>query len=106
MDASSVAVVVAVTEAVREALKVPVRYVPLIPVVLAQVVAVLTVYIQRFGQVSSFPAFFATSLWEGIKIASLAMSAYKIGKTTVLNRRGSCPAEAGADAVSIDLASN
>lgn len=97
LDASAVAFVVAVVGEIRSQYRIPDRFVPLIPVLVAQLVALLVVYISKNGEVGKLPVFLVTCMWEGVKTAALAMSAYKIGKTTVLNSDSSGPMEARRD---------
>jgi hypothetical protein len=86
LDSSAIGVVVAVTAAIRKAISIPERYVPLIPVVVSMVTAFPVVYIHNGGDIKSIGVYVASSVLEGIKIAALSMAAYKVTKTTVLNK--------------------
>jgi hypothetical protein len=83
LDASAVGVVIYIVDALRKMLNIPERYVPLIPFAVAAPIGFAVVYIREGMQ--GIPHFIVSSMWEGVKIAALAMSTYKITHTTVLN---------------------
>jgi hypothetical protein len=82
LDASAMGVVIYVVDALRKAFNIPERYVPLIPFAVAAPIGFTVVYIRE--GMKGVPHFVVSSIWEGVKIAALAMSTYKVTHTTVL----------------------
>lgn len=80
IDASLVALVILATEGVKK--RVSTRFVPLIPIFFSLVFVVLAVLSEWEGAVLSI-SFCAKVLLESIKVSTLAMSGFKVYKTTI-----------------------
>ncbi|MGE5551534.1 MAG: hypothetical protein ACM3ZC_13565 [Bacteroidota bacterium] len=82
LDAGLVGLVVAATEAVKRLVWVPARFVPVIPILVGWILAIPAVIVAR-GRVPPLAVFVAQVFLEGLKIAAVAMAAFKITHTTI-----------------------
>lgn len=83
-DGIGVAAVLALTEFVKVAFRVPARWVPVIPVLVAIPVALIYTWAMHVD-----PSLMArATAMNALKFAPLAMATYKIWKTTILNVDG------------------
>lgn len=80
IDASVVALVILLTESIKKYISN--RFVPLIPIVFSLIFVALAVLSQWDGEIVVI-TFISRVLLETVKVSTLAMSSYKVFKTTI-----------------------
>lgn len=85
IDASLVGLVVIIVEALKRRIKIRDRWVPLLPIAMSFGLAAPAV-IYTSGTVPPWPVFVSGTFLEGLKVAALSMSAFKVTKTTILGQ--------------------
>lgn len=83
LDAGTVAILIFITQALKK--HITPRWIPVLPFLIGWILAVPVVFVTK-GSGLSIQVFISAVFLEGLKMAVLSMSAYKIGFTTIAGK--------------------